>query len=503
VNATRTDPETADTGARRPVDVDEATRELLAALLDPAGPAPAHGLPTGTGANGEVPLTEGQRQLWFLQQLRPESTAYNVCTALRLRGALRADALGAALNDLLARHDALRTNILTGPRGRPRAVVRPAGPAGQCALTDLTDLAGRADEDRDARIERLALADLAVPFDLADGPLCRARLVRLAADDHALILIFHHAVVDGWSMRVLLRDLAALYRGRSGGAHQAGPDPRHQYADFAAWQNTTMKESPQYERSIAHWRRTLRDAPAQSTAPPDHPRTADGTRTGRSVHFDLPVETVRDLVALAAAQATTPFAVTFTAFALWLARASQSTDVVIGVPSAGRPFGELDDTVGYFMNLLPLRVGPSPERSFADAVRAVHATVAAGLDHDLPPFDRIVKSLGLGRVPGVPPLVQVMFQLVDDRTVGGETRDWPGLDVEECRIRHDDAARFDLELVLRHDGRDAIQGCLTYDDSLYRPQTAEQAREDYSRLVAALCRTPNQPIGPLLDGSRS
>jgi hypothetical protein len=495
--------DTATTASETPgtVDADEAMRELLAALVDPTdGPSTSHGLPTSTGKDGEVPLTEGQRQLWFVQQLQPYSTAYNVCTALRLRGPLRAAALSEALTELLPQHDALRTNILIGSRGRPRGVLRPVGRITPPALLDPTNCAH---ELRDAQIQRLALADLAVPFDLAADPLLRARLIRFAADDHALILIFHHAAVDGWSMRVILRDLAMLYSARSGGPQRPSARPRHQYADFAAWQSTTMKETPQYQRALAYWQRTLHDAPAQSTMPTDHPRTAAGARTGRSVHFDLPTTTVRDLVTLAARQASTPFSVAFTAFAVWLAQASQSADLVIGVPSASRPLWELDDTVGYFTNLLPLRVGLCPEQTFAEAVRTLHTTVASALDHDLLAFDRILKSLRLERRPGVQPLAQVMFQLVDERTVGGGTWDWHGLDVEEYRIRHDDAARFDLELGLRHDGRDAIQGCLTYDDGLYRSRTADQARDDFRRLLAALCQTPDQPLGPLLDGTRS
>jgi non-ribosomal peptide synthetase component F len=240
--------------------------------------------------------------------------------------------------------------------------------------------------------------------------------------------------------------------------------------------------------------------------PADHPdpRTANagGARTGRSLHFSLSPGIVRQVEALAAGNACTPFAVTHTAFVLWLARASQHTDLVVGVPSCGRPVPELIDTVGYFTNLMPLRTRIHPEQSFAETVRAVHAGVAAGLDHDLVPFDRIVKALGPGRRRGVRPLVQTTFLLVDDRGVGAEAGDWHGLQVEERRIHRDDAARFDLELLLRREGRDTIQAALTYDVALYRAETAEQARDDYCALLAALCQNPDGPVGPLLDGRR-
>ncbi|WP_329585571.1 condensation domain-containing protein [Kitasatospora sp. NBC_01250] len=485
---------------------DDVMRELLAALLDPDA-APTSPLPRGTGQDGEVPLTEGQRQLWFLQQLWPDATTYHVCTALRLRGALHAPALEQALADLVARHPALRTTIRTGRRGRPQGVLHP--PGGATAVLAAQELPGRTPEEREAQVQQAARAELAVPFDLATGPLIRARLLRFAREDHALVLTFHHLVVDGWSMRIVLRDLAAHYSARVGGRPAGLPELHHQYTDFAAWQQDGLSSSARYADALDHWRRTLAQAPQESTPPPDRAagQAADqavdrsGRRTGRSLHFDLPAATVRGVRALAAREASTPFAVCHAAFTLWLARATGRTDLVTGVPSCGRPFPELDDVVGYFVNLLPLRSRLRAEATFAETVRAAHAGVAAALDHDLLPFDRIVGALGVPRRPGVQPLAQVMCQLVGDRSVGGDADDWHGLAVTEVRILHDDEARFDLELDLREEGSDRIQGCLTVDARRYGEARAERIRDEYAALLGLLGRHPDTVLGPLLDGA--
>ncbi|GAB2698306.1 condensation domain-containing protein [Kitasatospora kifunensis] len=478
---------------------DDVMRELLAALVGPSA-APTSPLPRGTGQDGEIPLTEGQRQLWFLQQLRPHATTYHVCTALRLRGALQVTALEQALAELVDRHPALRTNLRTGRRGRPQGLLHP--PGGHRIALEVSDQSGCSTDQREAWLQRAALAGMATPFDPAADPLLRARLLRFAPDDHALVLILHHLVVDGWSMRIILRDLAALYSAKIGGTPAALPELHHQYADFAAWQQAGLTESPRYAAALDHWRRTLAGAPQESTPPPDQPDAAAGERVGRSMHFDLPAATVRDLRALAARQACTPFVVGYAAFTLWLARATGRTDLVVGVPSSGRPLPELDDVVGYFVNLLPLRSELRAEATFAETLRAAHGAVATALDHDLLPFDRIVSALGLPRRPGVQPLAQVMFQLVGDRSVSGDASDWHGLAVAECRILHDDEARFDLELDLREDGPELIQGCLTVDARRYGEQRAREMRDEYCELLSLLVRNPDTVVGSLPAAGR-
>lgn len=480
--------------ARQAADADEAVRELLAALgagpdADP-GPDPADGLPVRTADDGGMPLTEGQRQLWFLQQMDPRSTTYNVCVALRMRGPLREPALAAALTALADRHAVLRLTVATR-RGRPLGVLRPPGTPVELRTVDApADPAGR-----DGQIQRAAAAEMATPFDLATGPLMRARLLRLAPDDHALLLVWHHLVVDGWSVRIVLRDLAALYSGRAGGPAAALPHLTHGYGDFAAWQTTRMGESPRYRRALEHWRHALADAPDRSAPPPGESAAGHG---GRSVHFEVPEATVRAVEALAASSGLTPFAVAFTAFLVWLSGAAGSADVVAGVPSSGRAFPQLDAVVGYFVNLMPLRARLAPQRTFLETAREVQAAVLDGLDHDLVPFDRIVKELGVPRRPGRRPLAQVMFQLLSADEIGatgGDAGPWHGLHVEECTVRGDDGARFEVELDLVHTAGGPLTGCLTVDAGLHPPGTAERFRDAYAALLAELCRRPQDPLG--------
>ncbi|MDI5965437.1 condensation domain-containing protein [Streptantibioticus silvisoli] len=470
------------------VDADEAVRDLLAALGEPQ--VAAHDvLPTGSDADGEMPLSEGQRQLWFLQQLHPDSTTYNVCVGLRTHGPLDTAALGTALTALADRHTVLRTNVVAR-RGRPHAVIRPAG-----TPVELRPVGGPGTAPADAEIQRVAREEMAVPFDLAVEPLLRARLLRLAADDHVLLLVWHHLVVDGWSMRIALRDLAALYSQAAGGPTADLPVLPHGYGDFALWQTTLMTRTRRHERAVEHWCRTLHGAPERSAPPPD---AATGQQGGRSLHFDLPGPTTAAVASVAVRYDLTPFAVTFTAFLVWLAAAGGSRDVVAGVPSSGRAFPQLDDVVGYFVNLMPLRMDLDPRWSFAGAARAVRAAVADGLDHDLLPFDRIVKALGVPRRAGQRPLAQVMFQLVSAHDVGGSAARWHGLRVDECPIGNDDSPRFDLELDLLHDTDGTLRGSLTVDAARYSAAAADGFRDAYARVLAALCRQPDAPLAAFL-----
>lgn len=501
--------------ARQADDADEAVRALLAALGagpddalaggpdDGSGDAGAYGLGSGLmaqagggAADDGMPLTEGQRQLWFLQQMDPSSTTYNVCVALRMRGPLREPALAAALTALADRHPVLRLTVATR-RGRPLGVLTPPGTPVDLRTADAPG-AGR-----DAEIQRVAAEEMATPFDTATGPLMRARLLRFAPDDHTLLLVWHHLVVDGWSVRIVLRDLAALYGERSGGPAAALPRLTHGYGDFATWQHTRMTRTPRYRAALEHWHRTLADAPDRSAPPADPPAPGHGGGGGRSTHFEVPAATVRAVESLAADSGLTPFAVAFTAFLVWLAGAADSPDVVAGVPSSGRVFPQLDSVVGYFVNLMPLRVRLRPQWTFLEAARAVRAAVADGVDHDVVPFDRIVKELGVPRRPGRRPLAQVMFQLLSADEVGGDGTLWHGLRVQECTVGGDDGARFEVELDLLHGPGGTLGGCLTVDAGLHPPGTPERIRDAYVELLADLCRDAGAPLGDRVPGAQA
>ena len=443
-------------------------------------------LPTGTGDDGTTPLAPGQRQLWFLDRLCTSSSAYHVSSAYTLRGRLYVAALARALTDVVNRHHALRTAIVTDELGRPVGLVRRHIDDVRLSIADLSG----SPTATDPSLEHIAADAMHRPFDLAADLLVRATLVRLARDRHVLILVFHHAVIDGWSLGIVTRELAVRYGVHIGIDAPRLPPVRHQYPDYAAW--CRIGAIP--DRSLAYWKRALADAPSSITVPSDRPRTASGDHPGRALDFAVPTTLARDIRKAAAGCGVSTFTVALTAFAVLIGQYAEVSDVMVGVPAAGRGLPEFGDVVGYFVNLLPLRIDLSGQPPWRVAVTKVGRMVAEALDHEQVPFDRIVRDVGAARRPGYTPLVQVMFQLFDERGLGRSTEGWPGLTVEEWTAPIDASTRFDIEISLRDRDDGCMVGSLIYDCALYRTTTARAIRDRYLELLGHLWTEPDAVI---------
>jgi len=339
-----------------------------------AGQAAAHAL-TPVARDGRLPLSWAQQRLWFLDQLEPGSSAYNISWTVRLTGALNMAALQSAFDQLVARHETLRTRFPENA-GVPYQQID----ADVSVVIQQEQLPGVADEKLRARLARLA----SLPFDLAAGPLLRVHLLSLSDDEHILLVLIHHIVSDGASMRVLFRELAALYDAALSGTAAELPPLPVQYADFAVWQREWL-DGVELQRQTDYWTTRLAGLPPLLELPWDRPRAAAMRYRGASVLRVLPQELADELRALGRAQGCTLFMVMLSAFYVLLMRYSGRTDLAVGTPLGGRPRTELEGLIGFFINTVVLRADLDGAPGFAALLRQVRdVALEAHANQELP-----------------------------------------------------------------------------------------------------------------------
>jgi len=359
--------------------------------------------------DGTAPLGQAQARLWVLERMDPGTAAYNMPHPLRIRGALDVDALARGMDALRARHETLRTTFEDRADG-PVQVIHPPEPR-PLPLTDLSFLSAG---EREAEVRRRTDADANTGFDLVAGPLVRAELLRLSADEHVLLLCMHHIVSDGWSMGVFARELGVLYAAAREGREAHLPPLAVQYADFAAWQRESLKGDT-LGRLTAFWRDALEGAPPALDLPTDRLRPPAESHRGRTLKSRIAPETAARLRAFARAEGATLFNVLTAAFRAVLARHAGEADVVLGTPVANRRKSELEGLVGFFVNTLPLRARVDADAGFGALVRREKAVALAAFDHQDLPFDHIVEELKLPRDPARNPVFQAMVTLQNAR----------------------------------------------------------------------------------------
>ncbi|RII13392.1 Linear gramicidin synthase subunit D [Streptomyces sp. YIM 130001] len=437
------------------------------------------------GAEPRFPLSYAQERLWFLAQADPGSTAYVMSGALRLRGALDRTALSAALDEIVRRHEVLRTTF-PDQDGLPEQRVGPPRPV-PLPVVDADD------EDTLAACR----AEATTPFDLASDLMVRARLLRLSDDHHVLVLGLHHIAADGWSLGVLLHELGVLYDTYRRGQDSPLPELDIQYADYAVWQRDWLATGP-LDEQIAYWRERLDDAPVLEL-PADTAPSAARTWHGASEPFSFPPHLWKAVVSFAEERGTTPYMVLVAAFAVVLARWSGQRDVVIGSPVAGRAHPELEPLTGFFVNTLPLRVGVPGTSTFTSLLGEVKQSCTEAYAHQDVPFGKLVQALRPDRSLGPVPLVQVMLAL---RDVPGQRPALAGLDVEELDLASSqDASKFDLVLDLVPEPDGQLRSRVEYSTDLFEADTAGRIADAFVRVIETALAGPDQPVDrlPLLS----
>ncbi len=462
----------------------EAARQaLIARRLRARQTAPAARItPRPSGA--EVPLSYAQERVWFMDQLAPGEAAYHIAVPLRVRGPLDVDALRAALTALADRHESQRTRFPADADGRPTVVV-----------ADTADVPLTVVEAPDeAAAQALVDAAAAEPFDLADGPLLRALLIRLTADDHVLFLAQHHIVGDGWSVDVLLRDLITLYRG---GEPPALPI---QYGDFAVWEAQEL-DGPQARAHVDYWKQRLAGI-TPLELPLDRPRPATQTYRGDFVEFQLDPSATETLNTLTRDSGGTLFMTLLAAYQVLLARHAGQDDFAIGASVAGRSAPELENVVGMFINMLPLRADLADDPTFAELLERTRRTVLDGFEHAEVPFAKVVHELGLPRDVSRSPVFQTMFVLQNyemGRFRGVSRTDdvtfsWTPMELQ--------ATRFDFELHAV-ETVDGLWGKLVFNTDLFDRATVERMAQRWTALLDAVVAAPDTPVSrlPLLPAA--
>ncbi len=459
----------------------DALRGVLAAQRDGPPLAPR---PPGSA----TPASFAQRRLWFLERLEPGTPAHVLAVAHRLDGPLDAAALERALDELVRRHEALRT-VLTETDGEVMQVVRGTGDTPfRLTVLDLLPLApGPRDEALRARTE----AEAATPFDLARGPLLRAVLLRTGQAEHRLLLSLHHAVFDGWSFDVFMAELGVLYGAFAAGAVSPLPDPALHYADATLWQRQRL-QSAALDRLRGYWVERMADPPPVLALPADRPRAPNRDRREASRKTTVPPDLVQSLRSLAAREGVTLFTVLLAAFHALLHRHSGETDIIVGSPVAGRNRAELAGMIGLFVNTLPLRVRLDGRPSVRTLLARAAEAVTGALAHQELPFDLLVEAVNPPRLTGHPPLAQAMFAFQNVPRSGWSL---PGLAVESWPL---DSQRAACDLTLyTQDGPHGLTAALHYDSSLFDGATADALLDRYALLLGGMAADPDQPIATL------
>jgi hypothetical protein len=419
-----------------------------------------------------------------MDQLNPGDPQYNVPAFDRIRGPLDVTALARALDAMVARHEVLRT-VLVASDGLPRQRILPRQPV-TMPLIDLTPLSPSGQEDE---LRRLAALEYRRPFDLARGPVLRVHLVRLAEDDHVLLLSFHHIVHDGWSYGLFTVELRSLYEAFTENRPSGLPGLTVQYADYAVWQRRLMDEG-HLDGQLEFWKRRLSGVTALPPIRTDRPRPARSASAGRLVPVNLSAGTARRVRALCREANATPFMVMLTALTATLGDYTGQDEVVIGTDVANRSAPETERLVGFFVNQIVLRVSTSGDPTWWELLDRTRGVVLDALRHQDVPFERVVQALNPPRSRRHSPLFQV--KLVLNSTPPPEPL-LPGLDITPMDFDLD-TTRSDLALILR-EGEDGVSGFLEYSTALFEETTIDGLLHHFARTLETLTRHPRRRVG--------
>ncbi|WP_043541030.1 pyoverdine non-ribosomal peptide synthetase PvdD [Pseudomonas aeruginosa] len=468
----------------------------LKALFErPVLKAFAQGLERTTDAVSTIPLADRQQPLalsfaqerqWFLWQLEPESAAYHIPSALRLRGRLDVDALQRSFDSLVARHETLRTRFrLEG--GRSYQQVQPA----------VSVSIEREQFGEEGLIERIQ-AIVVQPFDLERGPLLRVNLLQLAEDDHVLVLVQHHIVSDGWSMQVMVEELVQLYAAYSQGLDVVLPALPIQYADYALWQRSWM-EAGEKERQLAYWTGLLGGEQPVLELPFDRPRPARQSHRGAQLGFELSRELVEAVRALAQREGASSFMLLLASFQALLYRYSGQADIRVGVPIANRNRVETERLIGFFVNTQVLKADLDGRMGFDELLAQARQRALEAQAHQDLPFEQLVEALQPERNASHNPLFQVLFNHQSEiRSVT------PEVQLEDLRLEglawDGQTAQFDLTLDIQED-ENGIWASFDYATDLFDASTVERLAGHWRNLLRGIVANPRQRLGelPLLD----
>lgn len=461
-----------------------AERIEAARLSEPAPQAPPIvAVPRG----GHLPLSFAQQRLWFVDQLDPNNPLYNVPLALRLTGTLNESALRTSLEEIVRRHEVLRTTFIV-VNDEPVQVIADTVNLAMPVI----DLGATPANDREAEAQRLVNEEARRPFNLAQGPLVRAQLLRLSAEEHVLMLNLHHIVSDGWSTEILTQDLATLYAAFANGKPSPLPELAIQYADYGVWQRQWL-QGEVLEKQLAYWRSQLSGAPPVLELPTDRPRPAKRTHRGVIEPLSLPRDLMDALKAVSRAEGVTLFMTLLAGFQILLGRHAKQKDVVVGTDMANRTRVETESLIGFFINLLPMRATLEGDVAFREFLGQVRETALGAYAHQDMPFDKLVEELQPERNASHNPLVQVLFVM---QNVRRHSLQLPGLEVGPFRVEV--PSKFDMAVFVEEAGKELNVNWL-YDPDLFDAATIRRMFRQYAVLLESVAAQPDVKHSALMQ----
>ncbi len=443
--------------------------------------------PVTPQARGDVlPLSFAQRRLWFLDQLLPGNAFYNLPTALRVDGDLNIEALRKSLNQIVHRHETLRTTI-TLKGDEPVQIIVPS-----LKITiPLIDLSQENPLEREVKAQQIIIEEAREPFDLEQGPLLRTKILRLTSEEHFILLTMHHIISDGWSMRILIREVTKLYQAFVSGDPAPLPPLPIQYTDYTLWQREWL-QGEILEKQQHYWKSQLADSPSSLELPTDRPRPAMLSSRGAHLSFEIPLDLSRAVREYAQLEDATLFMILLSAFQVLLYRYTGQTDISVGTPVANRTRDEIEDLIGFFVNTLVMRGDLSGNSSFNSFLREMKEVTLSAYAHQDLPFEALVEMLRPVRDMSHSPLFQVMFAL-DNMPLERVTL--PGLSLIPLDAESG-TTKFDLTLTI-HDGLDTLHGSVEYNTDLFDPSTIERFVDHYCVLLESILKAPGKRIDEL------
>ncbi len=434
----------------------------------------------------DLPLSFGQQRLWFLYQLEGPSATYNIPAVLRLVGTLHRAALEEGLTEMVRRHESLRTTFAT-VSGKPHQVIH----QGFNPIEEVVDLQPLAAAEQSSEIQRLAQEEAQRPFYLAKGPLVRATLLKLNAEEHLLLFSMHHIISDGWSIGVTIQELSSLYNAFYQGQPSPLPALPIQYADFANWQRQWLTGEV-LEAQINYWRQQLTGVPALLEMPTDYPRPAIQSYQGATQAVQLTADLIQQLKKLSQQTGTTLFMTLLSAFAVLFSRYSGMDDIVIGSPIANRTQSQTEKIIGFFVNTLIFRIDLEGNPNVMDLLKRVRRVALDAYTNQDIPFEQLVEELQPVRSLSHSPLFQVMFALQNMPTGSVELA---GLSLTPLEPESA-TTQFDISLSMEETSLGLV-GTLEYSTDLFEAATIERMFGHFKTLLAGMVANPQQPIHKL------
>ncbi|MGL4884266.1 MAG: condensation domain-containing protein, partial [Waterburya sp.] len=431
----------------------------------------------------QIPLSLAQQRLWFLYQMEPQSSAYNIPLALELKGKVDVSVLQQAITEIVRRHQALRTNFVV-VEDTPIQVIN----AAVTMTLPIIDLQPLSETEREQEYQRLAIQEADCCFNLTEDSLLRTTLVQLSDDTQVLLVTMHHIIADGWSLEVFTQELASLYSDFIQGKSSSLPELSLQYGDFAAWQRQ-WSQTEAFSTQVAYWEQQLASLPALLELPTDHPRPAVQTFAGRVERFSLSEQLTQKLQHLSQRRGATLFMTLLAALATLLSRYSNSRDIVIGSPIANRHRQELEPMIGFFVNTLVLRTNLEENPSFEQLLGQVRKMTLDAYAHQDVPFDKLVEILQPERSLSHNPLFQVMFILQNGTAKAKQMADvnMTPKAVEQV------TAQFDLTLSME-ETNEGLRGFWQYNSDLFEPETIERMTGHFQVLLSAIVAQVNTSV---------